>query len=404
MPLILAVNPAGSQSPTLARLARELKGCELIGAESCAVAIQALDQHAPDLVLLPGAEAKGEIELMARLSAAPGAVPVLRLPPPAALDFKALVADVKALLAEPAGGGSAAPAGASPALLAAAAAAVDWIRTRRSIWAIEGAYAAEQEPVSASLASFAAPDSFMPESAGSASLPAEPVGPSLYSRAADAAGEWRHVGVAWFPRLTALAGLIALVSAGVIYWPSIRAGGASALATFTTSSRPEPVEPAATQAASAPRPDRSNAGPPAGAELRMSGWLAVFSPFEMSISEGNRSLALDDRSRVMLPPGPHKLRFRNTALGYDEVRTIQIRPTETTTLNLIPQTTLSVASSEPAEVWIDGNPAGQTPLVDHRIDVGAHTVMVRSASGEREFALEATAKPLQLDVDFSAQP
>jgi hypothetical protein len=51
--LILAVNPGNSHSPTLSRLARELKGSELIGAESCAVAITAIKGRVPDIVLLP---------------------------------------------------------------------------------------------------------------------------------------------------------------------------------------------------------------------------------------------------------------------------------------------------------------------------------------------------------------
>ena len=47
MALILAVNPGGTQSGTLARVARELQEHELIGADSCAVALAALDDHKP---------------------------------------------------------------------------------------------------------------------------------------------------------------------------------------------------------------------------------------------------------------------------------------------------------------------------------------------------------------------
>lgn len=391
MPLILAVNPAGIQSPTLARLARELKGCDLIGAESYAVAIQALDQHGPDLVLLSGTDAKGEAELMARLSAVPVRIPTLKLPPAAGLDFNALLADVKALLAPPAHVPAIVETGASPQLLAAATAAIEWVRARRSLWAFDEAQANAFD---------AAPSrSYEPDAPPP--IPDEPAGPSVFSRAADAAGAWRAAGVAWLPRVAALVLLMALVSAAVFYRSNIRATAMSALTAFGTRMQPAGrVEPAASPAATAPRPGRSN-DPPAGDGRRVSGWLAVFSPFDLSISEGNRPIALDDRSRVLLPPGPHKLRFRNKTIGYDEVRTVQIRSTETTTLNLIPQTTLSVTASEPAEVLIDGSPAGQTPLADRRVDVGTHTVMVKSSTGQREFTLEATTKPLQLDVDFS---
>ena len=391
MPLILAVNPAGIQSPTLARLARELKGCDLIGAESYAVAIQALDQHGPDLVLLSGTDAQGEAALMARLGAVPVLIPTLKLPSAAGLDFNALLADVKALLAAPARVLAIVETGASPQLLAAATAAIEWVRARRSLWAFDEA---EVNAVDAAPSRAYEPDPPPP-------IPEEPAGPSAFSRAADAAGEWRAVGMAWLPHVAALVLLMALASAAIFYRSSIRATAMGALAAVGTRIQPaRRVEPAAIPAATVKPPGRSN-DPLAGDGRRVSGWLAVFSPFEMSISEGARPIALDDRSRVLLPPGPHKLRFRNKALGYDEVRTVQIRSTETTTLNLIPQTTLSVTASEPAEVLIDGSPAGQTPLADRRVDVGTHTVMVKSSTGQREFTLEATTKPLQLDVDFS---
>src|SRR5688572_10403862 len=132
MPLILAVNPGGSQSSTLARLARELKTCELIGADSYAIAMKAIDQRVPDLVLLPGADGKGVLELLTRLRAVPGGVPTLKLPPPGAIDFGALAAEVNALLPQTS---VPQPAAAPPHLVAAAKVAIDWIRARRAAWA-----------------------------------------------------------------------------------------------------------------------------------------------------------------------------------------------------------------------------------------------------------------------------
>ena len=78
--LILAVNPGNQHSPTLARLARELPGCELIGAESCDVAIKAIKKRVPDVLLLPAAAARGEANLIAHLKSVPGGVLTLKLP------------------------------------------------------------------------------------------------------------------------------------------------------------------------------------------------------------------------------------------------------------------------------------------------------------------------------------
>jgi hypothetical protein len=139
MALILAVNPGSTQSATLARVARQLHGHELIGADSCAVAIKAIEQRMPALVLLPATATKGEAELLQRL--APARVPSLRLPSPTSVDPRALADEIRELLGER----TAAPAAARPVaeqrppttsihLIMAATAAIDWVRTRRATW------------------------------------------------------------------------------------------------------------------------------------------------------------------------------------------------------------------------------------------------------------------------------
>ena len=140
-------------------------------------------------------------------------------------------------------------------------------------------------------------------------------------------------------------------------------------------------------------------GDPA-ADAKISGWIAVFAPFEVTISEANAAITLDERNRAMLAPGRHRLRFQNTAMGYDETRTVTVKPTDTTTINLNPQTTIEVTATQPAEVVIDGQRAGETPFKG-RVSLGAHTVIVKGAAGERQLAVEATSKPVQINVDFS---
>ena len=98
MALILALNPANSHSPTLARLARELHGCELIGAESCVVAIKAIKQRTPDVVLLPAKAARGQADLIAHLKSVPGGVPTLTLPPVESADPVDLARQIREIL------------------------------------------------------------------------------------------------------------------------------------------------------------------------------------------------------------------------------------------------------------------------------------------------------------------
>ena len=146
MALILALNPGNSHSPTLSRLARELQGCELIGADSCAVAISAIRERVPDVLLLPAKPARGEADLMAHLKSV-GGVLTLKLPPVESADPVELAKQIREMLTGvPASAGSgstsfgqaspadAPPRGASPHMRAAATAAINWIRTRRAEW------------------------------------------------------------------------------------------------------------------------------------------------------------------------------------------------------------------------------------------------------------------------------
>ena len=132
------------------------------------------------------------------------------------------------------------------------------------------------------------------------------------------------------------------------------------------------------------------------------GWLKVFAPFEITISEGSKVLRLDDREQVMLPAGPHDIRFENRALGYQETRHVEIQPGITAPLSLtVPQSTLTLTTSVPADVIIDGVSAGETPLTNHAIPLGTRDILLKSEAGFRRLSIVVTAKPVVLNVDLS---
>lgn len=132
------------------------------------------------------------------------------------------------------------------------------------------------------------------------------------------------------------------------------------------------------------------------------GWLHLSTPLEVDVSEGARGFQLDAKNQMLLDPGVHEIQFANRALGYREVREVEIKPGWTTSITLAPKSTLTVTSTEPAEVLIDGVHAGDTPLTDAAIAIGTRDIKVRSAAGaERTFTIPVTASPARLDVDFS---
>jgi len=134
------------------------------------------------------------------------------------------------------------------------------------------------------------------------------------------------------------------------------------------------------------------------------GWLALFSPIDVRATIDGRPLTLDDQNRVLIAAGSHQLGLTNRKLGYVETRTIEIKPGETTPFSVtVPKTLLTVTASAPAEVWIDGAPAGDAPVVNHPVDIGTREVLLRSAEhGERHVIVPATVTPVTVAVDFTA--
>lgn len=137
-------------------------------------------------------------------------------------------------------------------------------------------------------------------------------------------------------------------------------------------------------------------------ERIFSGWIAVYSPFDLIVREGGKALALDDRHQIMLPPGPHELHLENRALGYEGIRQVNVKPGEVATLQVTPpRSALTVKATEDAQVWVDGVLAGDTPLVAFSVALGTHEVIVKRAGDERRFIVTSTVKPADLSVDFS---
>jgi len=138
-------------------------------------------------------------------------------------------------------------------------------------------------------------------------------------------------------------------------------------------------------------------------ESIFSGWVAVYSPFDLTVTEGGRALLMDDRHQIMLSPGRHVLRLVNRTLAYDAVRQVDLKPGEVTTLTVTPPpSTMTVTATEAAELWVDGVRIGETPVNAVSVPLGTHDVVVkRAAGGERKSTVTVTVNPFTLHVDFS---
>jgi hypothetical protein len=139
------------------------------------------------------------------------------------------------------------------------------------------------------------------------------------------------------------------------------------------------------------------------AESIFAGWLVVFSPFDVTVTEGSREIRFDDRHEALLPPGMHELHFRNRALGFEEVRRVELKPGEKETVSItLPRSTLTVTATEPAEVWVDTARVGDTPLTNWSTTLGTHEVVLkRAGKDDRHVTVMVTATPATLNVDFT---
>ena len=150
----------------------------------------------------------------------------------------------------------------------------------------------------------------------------------------------------------------------------------------------------------------------AGAETALNeaifpGWIAVFAPFDLQIYHGKRLLGSTESGRIMLPPGRYELQLVNAALGVHEARTLTVVPGETAAVTIgAVLGILRITGPAGAEVWIDGERVGETPLGDLRVALGTREILVRHPQlGEQRFTSTVSrSAATELTVDFHKRP
>ncbi len=137
-----------------------------------------------------------------------------------------------------------------------------------------------------------------------------------------------------------------------------------------------------------------------------SGWIAVSAPAEVQIYENQRLLGTSRTDRIMLPAGRHDLEFVNESLGYRGTRSVEVAnglvaavrpewPRGTVALNALPW----------AEVFVNGERLGETPIGAASLPIGVHEIVFRHPElGERRAsAIVTSGAPARLSVDMRAK-
>ena len=131
-----------------------------------------------------------------------------------------------------------------------------------------------------------------------------------------------------------------------------------------------------------------------GAAGTTPGWISIASPVVVQVFEGQRLIGTSDVDRIMIPGGEHDLELASDALGFRATRRVRVAAGQTVTVMLeMPIAPLSINAVPWAEVFIDGNRVGETPLANLPHTIGQHEIVFRHPQfGERRLTAVVTLK------------
>jgi hypothetical protein len=135
----------------------------------------------------------------------------------------------------------------------------------------------------------------------------------------------------------------------------------------------------------------------------VSGWMSVKAPFTIEIREDGRLLGTTDTDRVMMTAGHHDLELVNETLGYRSRRSVQVPPGRVATLSVdLPRGVVNVNAAPWAEVWVDGQRVGETPIGNLSMAIGPHEFVFKHPQfGEKRQAVSVTlGAPVRISVDM----
>jgi hypothetical protein len=128
----------------------------------------------------------------------------------------------------------------------------------------------------------------------------------------------------------------------------------------------------------------AKAGEPQAAALeeaaarQKSGGVKLLTPIELQVFEGDRVLGSSADGPIVASAGTHELELVNNALGFRLRQTVTFKAGQFVSLTVTPPNGRLNVNAQPwAQVLIDGNPMGETPLANLPVALGEHEVVLR---------------------------
>jgi hypothetical protein len=135
----------------------------------------------------------------------------------------------------------------------------------------------------------------------------------------------------------------------------------------------------------------------------LAGWIAIASPIDVQVIEGDGVVAVGKASKVMMPAGRHEVTIVNDSLGFREKRIVEVGTGKTTAVRIDPpRRSININARPWADVIIDGASVGQTPIANVVLPIGPHEIVFRHPQlGERrETKLITVPGPNRIAVDM----
>jgi hypothetical protein len=134
--------------------------------------------------------------------------------------------------------------------------------------------------------------------------------------------------------------------------------------------------------------------------------MEAVTPFPLQIfdAETQTLVGTTEARRVMLSTGRRDLVFANDAFGFRTRQIVEIRAGQTTAISVpIARVPLNVNATPWAQVWIDGQPLGETPLASILTTIGPHEIEFRHPElGRKVIPVRLSlTEPARVSVDMT---
>jgi hypothetical protein len=115
------------------------------------------------------------------------------------------------------------------------------------------------------------------------------------------------------------------------------------------------------------------------------GWLTFDVPLEMQVIENGQVLGTTSADRLMVPAGRRELQLIAAPYGFQTTATVEVGVGRTVAIPIaVPNGRLSINAVPWADVWLNGQALGSTPLANLTVPIGDHVVVWRHPElGER---------------------